>query len=239
VDSDDSDSFFNSVSRIFSRGCHESGCAELEVRMLDNRRENFEMIINDVFSLKPIPKSPSNATSKPTRRITQQPTEKPAIVATEPPQTAMQPMTANPVDVQQIDSRPLAQPNQPPPSDGNPGDIHQIDPRPLAQPNQPPPSGDNTGDIQQTNHSPPTQSEQPLPISGNVGEAQQTDPRPAVLPEQSPSNSGNLGEASFIGDTYNVELIDIEGNFANRISAKQVFRLKQFAVATVFYYHIV
>jgi hypothetical protein len=45
-------SFIDSVSRILSRGCHEYDCSEFEVRMLDRRRSNFYLIINDIFDMK-------------------------------------------------------------------------------------------------------------------------------------------------------------------------------------------
>ncbi|KAL3758302.1 hypothetical protein ACHAWU_004267 [Discostella pseudostelligera] len=46
------DTFIDSVSRILSRGCHEYGCSELEARMLERRRSNFYLIINDIFDMK-------------------------------------------------------------------------------------------------------------------------------------------------------------------------------------------
>ncbi|KAL7531797.1 hypothetical protein ACHAWF_003913, partial [Thalassiosira exigua] len=46
------DTFINSVNRVFSRGCHEAGCdADLEVRMADERKANFYLILNEVFGL--------------------------------------------------------------------------------------------------------------------------------------------------------------------------------------------
>ncbi len=48
----DDNSFIDSVSRILSRGCHEYDCSEFEVRMLDRRRSNFYLIINDIFDVK-------------------------------------------------------------------------------------------------------------------------------------------------------------------------------------------
>jgi hypothetical protein len=52
------DSFIDSVSRILSRGCHKNGCTE--VRMLDKRRSNFYLIINEIFDVKSL-LSPSDA----------------------------------------------------------------------------------------------------------------------------------------------------------------------------------
>ena len=51
--------FLDSVSRILSRGCHEYGCTEFEVRMLEKRRSNFYLIINDIFDMKEYVKQPS------------------------------------------------------------------------------------------------------------------------------------------------------------------------------------
>ena len=50
-DVDGSDSFFDAVCRILSRGCHESGCSEAEVRRMTQRKANFFMILYDVFDL--------------------------------------------------------------------------------------------------------------------------------------------------------------------------------------------
>ena len=59
------DSFIDSVSRILSRGCHESGCSE--VRMLDKRRSNFYLIINDIFDINSLlnPSDPTNVPVSP------------------------------------------------------------------------------------------------------------------------------------------------------------------------------
>ena len=50
IESDASDSFFSSVCRILTRGCHEPDCGG-EARLLKRRRENFFMIIKDVFDV--------------------------------------------------------------------------------------------------------------------------------------------------------------------------------------------
>lgn len=60
------DSFIMSVGRVFSNDCHEAGCSTIEVRMPDQRKENFYLIINDIFDVKHL------NTQKPTR----QPVEK-------------------------------------------------------------------------------------------------------------------------------------------------------------------
>ncbi|KAL3797245.1 hypothetical protein HJC23_004537 [Cyclotella cryptica] len=46
------DSFIDSVGRILSLGCHQEGCSDFEVRHADQRKANFYLILNDVFSLK-------------------------------------------------------------------------------------------------------------------------------------------------------------------------------------------
>jgi hypothetical protein len=53
------DKFIDSVSRILSRGCHEYGCSEFEVRMLERRRSNFYLIINDIFDMKALLNMPN------------------------------------------------------------------------------------------------------------------------------------------------------------------------------------
>jgi hypothetical protein len=61
------DSFIMSASRVLSNGCHEIGCSTIEVRMADQRKANFYLIINDIFHVKYL------NTEKPT----QQPAQKP------------------------------------------------------------------------------------------------------------------------------------------------------------------
>ena len=46
------DSFIMSVARILTNGCHDVGCSTMEVRMKDQRKENFYLIINDIFKVK-------------------------------------------------------------------------------------------------------------------------------------------------------------------------------------------
>ena len=80
------DSFINGASRILSRGCHTSDCSDSgDARMLDKRRSNFYLIINDIFDIESL-----LATQAPTRQptiprpITIQPTQQPV---TPPPQS--------------------------------------------------------------------------------------------------------------------------------------------------------
>jgi len=46
------DSFIMSVARVLTNGCHNVGCSTVEVRMKDQRKENFYLIINDIFKVK-------------------------------------------------------------------------------------------------------------------------------------------------------------------------------------------
>mmetsp|Transcript_29769 Transcript_29769/g.54897 ORF Transcript_29769/g.54897 Transcript_29769/m.54897 type:complete len:635 (-) Transcript_29769:386-2290(-) len=125
VDSNDSDSFINSVSRILSPGCHESGCSESgEVRMLARRRSNFFMIINDVLELNSLlletPKPTSKLTRQPTRRPTIAPTNSPVAMIFAPPaglpvvlppqEITIRPITPNPTEIQNINSSPKNHP---------------------------------------------------------------------------------------------------------------------------------
>jgi hypothetical protein len=68
------DSFIMSVGRILSNGCHEVYCSADEVRMLDRRKENFYLIINDIFQIKNL------NTEKPTQQPSiGSPTQQPSI----------------------------------------------------------------------------------------------------------------------------------------------------------------
>ena len=60
------DSFIMTVGRVLSNDCHQIACSTNEVRMADQRKENFYLILNDIFDVKHL------NTQKPTR----QPVEK-------------------------------------------------------------------------------------------------------------------------------------------------------------------
>jgi len=77
-----SDSFITTVSRIVSRKCHIQGCSEFEVRMLDERIQNFFMII-DIFELRRLLATP-NPTPIPTPRPNRPPTPKPNTITMNP-----------------------------------------------------------------------------------------------------------------------------------------------------------
>eukprot|EP00571_Detonula_confervacea_P000915 CAMPEP_0172329518 /NCGR_PEP_ID=MMETSP1058-20130122/60926_1 /TAXON_ID=83371 /ORGANISM="Detonula confervacea, Strain CCMP 353" /LENGTH=540 /DNA_ID=CAMNT_0013046697 /DNA_START=554 /DNA_END=2176 /DNA_ORIENTATION=- len=132
-----SDSFITGVSRILSRGCHESGCSEIgEVRMLNKRITNFFMIVNDVLDLKS-PETPK-ATFKPTRQPTQRPTNNisptagfPAGMPT-PQQITMRPIIPNPTEIQNnMNSSPVTPGAQPMQTPSNDGLVAQLEP-PLS-----------------------------------------------------------------------------------------------------------
>lgn len=81
-----SNSFITTVSRIVSRKCHKQGCSEFEVRMLDERIQNFYMIVDNIFELRRLLATP-NPTPIPTPRPnqpdpTRRPTPKPNITKT-------------------------------------------------------------------------------------------------------------------------------------------------------------
>ncbi|KAL7541481.1 hypothetical protein ACHAXR_010960 [Thalassiosira sp. AJA248-18] len=80
------DSFIDSASRIFSRGCHSAGCSELEVRKADSRKSNFYVIINEVFGIDSIKLS----TKPPSQRPTPAPTLRPTVLTT--PRPTRQPL---------------------------------------------------------------------------------------------------------------------------------------------------
>lgn len=127
-----SDSFITDVSRILSRGCHDQGCSELEVRMLNRRKSNFFMIIDDIFNLKSV-----RSTNPPTERVAVvpmlpsmlPPTSMPVLPSVPPPQpqVTMQPIMTNPMEMHQIN-----------PSPPNPTEAQEANPTPLEQPKQPP-----------------------------------------------------------------------------------------------------
>ena len=60
------DNFISSVSRIFARGCHAAGCSDVEPRMAIERKDNFNMILNDVFDIDAIEKETEDPTPMPT-----------------------------------------------------------------------------------------------------------------------------------------------------------------------------
>ena len=65
------DSFIDGVSRIVSLGCHRDGCGgNISVRDMQKRRDNFYMIINDIFQVSSI----LTLAPKPIPKITPQPT---------------------------------------------------------------------------------------------------------------------------------------------------------------------
>lgn len=66
------DSFIDSVSRVLSHGCHRDGCGGIEVRNAQQRKDNFYLIINDIFDLPSLlaPKpGPMPVTPQPTFRL--------------------------------------------------------------------------------------------------------------------------------------------------------------------------
>jgi hypothetical protein len=64
------DSFIDSVSRVLTHNCDSEGCSSIDVRYADERRENFYMIINEIFDIASILES----RVKPSPKITPQPT---------------------------------------------------------------------------------------------------------------------------------------------------------------------
>mmetsp|Transcript_21289 Transcript_21289/g.46201 ORF Transcript_21289/g.46201 Transcript_21289/m.46201 type:complete len:643 (+) Transcript_21289:160-2088(+) len=108
------DSFINSVSRILSRGCHASGCSDLEVRMIDKRRSNFYLIINDIFDVNTLMDPPDPTRQPTTQRPTQQPMSRPSTtvnIMSPPgsppsPQIIAMPTTPNPKENPNINPSP-------------------------------------------------------------------------------------------------------------------------------------
>ena len=104
------DSFIESVSRIFARGCHAAGCSDLEVRMLDERKANFNMIVNDLFDIASIDLETPTPTSRPTSLLTPSPpTMKPTQQTPKP--TQQQPYTTPPYPPSTIIATPRPTPN--------------------------------------------------------------------------------------------------------------------------------
>lgn len=97
------DTFIDSVSRILSRGYHISGCSSREARMLDERRSNVYLIINDIFDIKtlldPLDPTRQATTMQPT---TMQPARQPTSSIT---------TTPNPVENQNLFSPPKSSPS--------------------------------------------------------------------------------------------------------------------------------
>ena len=95
-------SFIDSASRILSHGCHETGCSYYDVRKLDKRRSNFNLILNTIFRIKslmedrpqPQPTLPPTMPRPVPIPTTQQPKFPPVNV---PPQQ-QQPQPNTPID---------------------------------------------------------------------------------------------------------------------------------------------
>jgi len=167
------DSFIDTVSSIFTRGCHSPDCSFLEVTMREKRKQNFKKVL-DIFGL-PRPISPP----------TPGPTRKPSApsVTSSPPVYIMPPSLA------------LSQPGQPKWQPTNQNAKPTVRPAPFPngyappigppQPAMPimPPSNENTGIG-------PMQPATPMVITP-PDEYDVTGPSQPAKPIMAPSNENN------------------------------------------------
>ncbi|KAL7539291.1 hypothetical protein ACHAXR_009152 [Thalassiosira sp. AJA248-18] len=163
------DSFIDSVSRILARGCHPPECSDLEDRMLllDLRRSNFYMIMNDIFDVKTLLKppditrqpQPTPASNSPKQRPTLWPTTDSSMAMPTVKQTTPRPSeqpTRTTAEV--ITTTPPAGP--PPQQSPNLAEIHDKNSNPLA----PSPSSND-----EYSNSPQDNELMGLPGNGAVG----------------------------------------------------------------------
>ena len=61
------DSFIMSTARVLTNGCPEIDCSTVEVRLADQRKENFYLIINDIFDVKHL--NTQKPTKMPIRKV--------------------------------------------------------------------------------------------------------------------------------------------------------------------------
>lgn len=110
------DAFIDTVSSIFTRGCHEPECSESEVTQKEKRRENFKKVLA-VFGLP---------------KLTPQPTVPPT-----PSPTTLAPTTASPVKKIQAPSlsqRPPPQPTETPTKQPTPAPVKMTEQPTSASP---------------------------------------------------------------------------------------------------------
>lgn len=97
------DSFIETVTSIFTRGCHYPGCSLLQVTQLDARKENFKLVL-DIFGL---PRETDPPTLEPTGAVVELPvTPRPASEILPPSLSLKQPS----IPVAQPPSGQVAQP---------------------------------------------------------------------------------------------------------------------------------
>jgi len=220
------DSFIDAVSRIFSRGCHTAGCSDIEVRMADQRKSNFFLIINDILGIDGI----ELPTNRPTRRHSPAPTPRPLNCTPQPtnvlntpkptprPTNPTTPLNLTPQPTDQL-TIPTKLPT-PEPMQQTPIPIQQTpqpSPRPLGitvpiglSPQAP---------LQPAPTYPPLKSD-PFPTVPYPTTIATTEPRPTLFanprPIGQPSNDSNGQTFKSEEPTYSEALIPLEGNGAER-----------------------
>ncbi len=210
VDGDVSgDAFIASVNRIFSLGCHAVGCSSREVRLSDERKANFNLIVNEVFDI------PLLKANKPTLRPTRAPTRLPSVGPTFQPNEIL---PANPINPPSSASEPSK--NQQGPPETTPTNEQPV----LSPPMQSPPMQ--------------TPSTQPLTVPSPEAPPSPTPQEPVITvpsdPEQFPNQQpietipyfpapGSPMQASdattrqpTFSPTYNASLIAVDSNCSRR-----------------------
>lgn len=205
------DSFIDSVGSILSRGCHADGCSDLDVRMSDDRKANFNIIINNVFGIDGI-KLPTN---RPTLGPIPDPTPQPLDQISITPKPTPQPF--NPLPIPQpfnpSPTPPFATPRPTP----QPVDSIFSPPNPLPPAPPPPPRPTDR----------PTFRLAPLPTKYPTPYWIPQTPRPTyatpmpigmeVKPIDQPFNGDTNGQKEKPNRPINADkIIPLEGNGAER-----------------------
>lgn len=117
------DSFIDTVSSIFTRGCHSSGCSDLEITMKEKRKENFKKVL-DIFGLPELTAPPTMALPlpQPTPALpTQKPVTRSPVKGILPPSFSLNPPAPPPNNQNQNTN--AAIPSEPTQSNENAGNI--------------------------------------------------------------------------------------------------------------------
>jgi hypothetical protein len=136
------DSFIDSVGRILTNGCHESGCSTNEVRDAEQRRANFYLILNDVFDVSALIQPPPQ------------------------PQTTTQPSFQLNIDVD-VSAPPMTAMPQPEPVLSPSYEITQPQPSPSIEVVRPSYAADPTNPVVSTEMPTYDQNETLIQIEGN------------------------------------------------------------------------
>mmetsp|Transcript_1730 Transcript_1730/g.3706 ORF Transcript_1730/g.3706 Transcript_1730/m.3706 type:complete len:378 (-) Transcript_1730:122-1255(-) len=214
--------FIASVNRIFSLGCHAVGCSSREVRLSDERKANFNLIVNEVFDI------PLLKENKPTRRPTRAPTRMPSI-GPAPPHNDASPNS--PFSPPSSGSEPTKNQQRPSPTKEQPVMSPPIQSPSVPSPEAPSSHSSNIGNNNSAPHEPaitvPSQPDQfpnqqpieTIPYFPAPGSPIQASDLKIFQPTHSP--------------TYNASLIGLDANCSESGSISRHTRILVFCVAAL------